>query len=111
MHPSGFTATFPPFNSIAADPSGHLSTQIVHESPSVRRQVAECQTAVPISISLIEVGRSAPLGQTDIHFNPVHTAHAEESASIYGTPPAFVASNLIACTGQTFTHSPFRVQV
>src|ERR1700728_2358968 len=64
MQPRGFTATRPAFNSIAADPNGHLSMQIVQESPLVRRQLEECQTAVPMSMSLIDVGSNAPLGQT-----------------------------------------------
>ena len=82
MQPSGFTATRPDFSSIAAEPRGHLSMQIVQESPVLRRQLEDRQTAVPMSISLIEVGTNAPLGQTDIHFNPVQTAQADESASM-----------------------------
>jgi len=96
MQPRGFTATRPFLNSMAAEPSGHLSMQIVQDSPVVRRQLEECQTAVPMSMSLIDVGTSAPLGQTDIHFNPVQTTQAEESASIYGAPPPLAGSSLIA---------------
>lgn len=82
MQPRGFTATRPPFNSMAAVPRGQVSMQIVQDSPLVRTHLAEFQTAVPMSMSLMDVGRIAPLGQTDMHFKPVQTAQAEVSASM-----------------------------
>src|SRR5579862_6671267 len=90
MHPSGFTAIFPFFNSMAADPSGQRSTQIVQFSPLLRTHVFSHQTAVPISISPTGVNFSAPLGQTCMQFKPLHTTQADTSGSINGNPPAFL---------------------
>src|SRR5437667_11266544 len=82
MQPKGLTATSLFLNSMAAVPRGQWSTQIEQSWPKDRTQDSCRQTAVPMSMSLIDVGTNAPLGQTCMQYKPSQTTQGMVSTSI-----------------------------
>src|SRR5687768_8379321 len=81
VQPSSITLICPDSSTIAAEPIGQTSMQVVQSSPSRRTQYSVRHSAVPMSISLRGTNDSAPLGQFCIQCRPSHNTHAISEGS------------------------------